>query len=103
MSRDEFEVTKDRPRDPIVVDVRGNPTKLSDYQKNHFHSEAKKLQDEIKGSLCSRDECRNPTDRNVQKMLKSEFPISQKIEGFKKRMQALGADPREYNVEKFRR
>jgi len=86
-----------------TVDARGNRIDLSSRQKNALYADARRLRDDIKSSLCSQDECRTPTAKNVEKMMRSEFPMKGRIEGFKKRMEAIGADPKEYNVERFRR
>ena len=86
-----------------IVDERGNETSLSAYQKNKLYEKANRLRENIKETVCTREECRNPTDKNVQKMLNGEFKIKQDIETFRKSMQAIGADPRDYNVEKLRR
>lgn len=91
------------PKNPRVVDQKGNETKLSDYQKTKLYDQAKKLRSEIEGSLCSKEECRTPTDQSVRKMIHSEFKAKEKVEEFKKVMKAIGADPRDYNVERFRR
>jgi hypothetical protein len=89
--------------DKPIVDARGNRINLSTIQKNALYADAKRLKENIKDKLCSRDECNTPNDRNVNKMLRSEFTVKGQIEGFKKRMQAIGADPKEYDINRFRR
>lgn len=86
-----------------VVDIGGNPQRLSSYQKNSFYGQAKQLKGEIKEALCTKDECKNPTDRNINKMRRGEEAVKKKIEKFKKCMQIINASPKEYNVEKLRR
>jgi len=81
----------------------GNTTGLSSRQKNVLYSNAKKLREKIKDGLCKKDECKNPTDYNVRKMIGSEFTLKKDIETFKNSMKALGADPKEYNMERLRR
>ena len=85
-----------------VVDIHGNPIKLSSRQKNAIYAKAKKLKSEIKDSLCTFKECQNPSERNVQKMIHGELK-NKNIEAFKKNMKAIGADPKDYNTEKLRR
>jgi hypothetical protein len=86
-----------------ITDEKGNEINLSSHQKNSLYSQAKKLESEIKESLCTKDECWTPNHKNVQKMINSEFQANGKIEKFQKAMKALGADPKEFNIEKLRR
>ena len=88
---------------PLVVDSHKNPIKLSSYQKNEFYRRAKNLKEELRDILCTRKECWDPTDRNVNKMLNSEFKSKKKVEEFKNRMKAIGADPKDCNPERLRR
>lgn len=87
---------------PKVVDKKGNPTILKSYQKNGLYDKAKKLKEEIRDNLCNKDECDYPTERNVKKMIHSEFGVQAKIEEYKKCMKAIGADPKDYNIDKLR-
>ena len=86
-----------------ITDQNGRPITLSTYQKNEIYNKAKALKEQIRESLCSREETRNPTDRNIDKMQNSEFKIKDKIDRYKKSMQAIGADPKDYDVERLRR
>lgn len=88
---------------PNIVDEKGNPINLTDRQKNALYSQAKELKQKISDGLCSRDECRIPNDKNVHKMINSEFKNSEKVETFRKAMKAIGADPKDYNIERWRR
>jgi len=86
-----------------LVDRTGAPTVLKTYQKNGLYSKAKKLRSEISEGLCGKEECSSPTDKNVNKMIHSEFRLNPKIEEYKKCMKAIGADPRDYDVNRLRR
>lgn len=86
-----------------VVDKQGNKQNLSSYQKNELYRKARDLKLQIEKGICSKTETRIPNEKNVQKMLHSEFKIHNKIEEFKKTMKAIGADPKDYNVERLRR
>ena len=86
-----------------VVNPNGDRINLSTYQRNELYRKARDLKNQIEDSLCTKTETRIPNDRNVQKMLHSEFKVSPKIEEFKKTMRAIGADPKDYNVERLRR
>lgn len=86
-----------------IVDEKGNETKLSSQVKNSLYKQARALGEKIKKSLCTRDECWHPTEKNVDKMINSEFKISDQIDYFTKAMKAVGADPREYDIERMRR
>jgi len=86
-----------------VVDTKGNKQVLSSYQKNELYRKARDLKLDIEKGLCSKTESRIPTDKNVQKMIHSEFKIAPKIDEYKKIMKAIGADPKDYNTERLRR
>lgn len=86
-----------------VVDAKGNKQTLSSYQKNELYRKARDLKLDIEKSLCTKTETRIPNEKNVQKMLHSEFKIEHKVNEFKQIMKAIGADPKDYNVERLRR
>ena len=86
-----------------IVDEQGKECKLTSHQKNALYKQAKELKAKIKGSLCTRDECWDPNERNVNKMIKSEFKVSDKIDYFTKAMKAVGADAKDYDIERMRR
>jgi len=88
---------------PVVKNQQGEQIKLSDYQKNALYNRAKELKGKLQEGLCTRDECNIPNERNVQKMLNSEFKIKKEVEEYKKCMKAIGADAREINIERIRR
>ena len=85
-----------------VVNKQGEHYNLSSYQKNGIYRMARDLRDNIKDSLCSKSECREPTDHNVKKMILSEFKAKKKIREFKDRMKAIGADPKDMDIERMR-
>jgi hypothetical protein len=64
---------------------------------------ARNLREQIAPGLCTVRETKDPSDKNVQKMIRSEFALKKKIETFKTSMKTIGADPKDYNVEKLRR
>jgi hypothetical protein len=86
-----------------IVDEQGKECKLTSHQKNALYKQAKELRSKIKDNLCTRDECWDPNDRNVNKMIKSEFKVSDKIDYFTKAMKAVGADAKDYDIERMRR
>ena len=86
-----------------VVNKQGEHYNLSSYQKNGIYRLARDLRDNIKDSLCSKSECREPTDHNVKKMILSEFKAKKKIREFKDRMKAIGADEKDYCIDRLRR
>jgi hypothetical protein len=86
-----------------IVDKRGNEIKLSSYQKNEIYRRAKALKERLPDKLCTRSECAHATPENVNKMLKSEFRTSLATEYYIKSMKAIGADPKDCDIEKLRR
>lgn len=89
--------------EPRIVDKQGNTIKLTSFQKDALYAKAKTLREEVRGSLCTKSEARNPTAKNVDKMISSEFRNSPKMEEYRKTMQAIGADPGDSSIEKLRR
>ena len=61
------------------------------------------MKEQFVHGLCTVRETKEPTDKNVNKMIHSEFALKGKIDKFKQSMKAIGADPKDYNVEKLRR
>ena len=88
---------------PIVTDRHGNPIRLTSYQKNEIYRRAKDLKVQLADKLCTRQECSKATPERVNKMLNSEFKVAPQMEYFKKSMQAIGADPKDIDVERIRR
>ena len=86
-----------------VVDTKGNRQVLSSYQKNELYRKARELKEQIAKGMCSKNETRHPTEKNVKKMLNSEFKLSSKMTEFRKSMEAIGADPKDYSTERLRR
>lgn len=88
---------------PQVVDKRGNPITLTSYQKNEIYARAKRLKEDLRDKMCTRSECEHATPGNVNKMLNSEFKAAKEMEYYKKSMQAIGADVKDFDPEKIRR
>jgi hypothetical protein len=101
---EDYQVEQQEKAKPIrIVDPSGRDIKLSDRQKNEIYRRAQELKIKLKDGLCSKNECWNPSDRNVNKMLKGEFKLAPQVELYRKSMQAIGADPRDISTEKLRR
>jgi len=88
---------------PLVVDSHKNPTNLTSYQKNSLYKKAKQLKEQLGDILCTKNECRIPNERNVNKMLHSEFKHKKKVEEYRNCMKAIQADPRDCSTERLRR
>lgn len=88
---------------PKIVDAHKNPTNLTSYQKNSLYKKAKQIRAELGDILCTRAECRVPNERNVKKMIYSEFKHKEKIKEYRNCMQAINADPKEISTERLRR
>lgn len=94
-----------RDERPKVVDVDGKDISNNQRAKNEMFHEAKRLKEEVRSILCSRDECWNPTTRNVNRMLASEMSPKgiETIQRYANLMRAQGAPRAELNVEGLRR
>ena len=88
---------------PKIVDKQNNPVSLSSHQKNELYRKARILKEQIREGMCTKTETRIPNHRNVSKMLNSEFKLSSKMTEFRKSMEAIGADPKEFSTERLRR
>ena len=86
-----------------AVDKQGRPVKLSSYLKNKIYRECKSMRNDIKDSMCTRNECDNPSEYNINKMKKNEFGNKGNISLYKKLMGNIGADPKDYSTERLRR
>ena len=86
-----------------VVDAKGNRQVLSSYQKNELYRKARDLKEQIAKGMCSVRETKQPTEKNINKMLNSEFKLANKMTEFRKSMEAIGADPKDYATERLRR
>lgn len=84
-------------------DTHGYPIKLTSNQKNMLYRKSKELKIKLKDRLCTNRECEKPTERNVNKMLNSEFTIKKDIGAYTKMMGNIGADPKDCSTEKLRR
>ena len=86
-----------------VLDDNGKKIdKITVYHKNKIYKQAKELRENLHNNMCTKSECWNPTDRNIQKMIKNELK-NPHTRAYKMAMQAIGADPKDYDVEKLRR
>lgn len=88
---------------PKIVNRRGEAITLNSRQKNELYRQARDMKEKIKDSLCTKNECWNPSEKNVDKMLRSEFKQAPLVEKYRKTMQAIGADPRDISTERLRR
>lgn len=88
---------------PKTVDKNKNPTSLSSYQKNSLYKKARQLKEQLGDILCTKNECNIPNERNVKKMLYSEFKHKDKIEEYRNCMKAINADPKDISTERLRR
>ena len=87
----------------VLVDDNGKKIdKVTTRHKNKIYKQAKQMGEGLRHDLCTKDECRNPTDKNVQKMLKNELQ-NPHTRAYKMAMQAIGADPKDCDVERLRR
>ena len=86
-----------------VVDKHGNPAKLSSYQKNEIYRRAKSLKERLSEKMCTKVECSHATPERVKKMLNSEFRAHHEMDYYTKSMQAIGADPKDADIERIRR
>lgn len=89
--------------EPRIVDRQGREVKLTTSQKNQIYRNAKNLGEALRDKMCTKRECSKATPERVNKMLNSEFRSGQQMETYKKSMQAIGADPKDCDVERLRR
>lgn len=87
---------------PRVVDKHGTEIRLSSYQKNELYRKAKEAREQLRDSMCTRRETRNPNEQNVNKMVHEMRNDARKVE-YIKSMQAIGADPGDVDCERIRR
>jgi len=92
---------KSIPDVSILID--GKRTEVNSNIKNKLYRRAKHLKETIKGGLCTKSECWKPNETNVRKMLNTEFKLQGHVEAFTKAMQVIGADPKDFDVERMRR
>lgn len=91
------------PKKTQIVDAQNNPTNLTSYQKNSLYKKAKQIKKQLGDILCTRNECNIPNEKNVRKMILSEFKNKKMIQEFKNCMKAISADPRDRDPEHLRR
>lgn len=85
-----------------VLDDNGKKIdKLTVWHKNKLYKQAKALKEELRDKMCTKSECWNPNDKNVQKMVREMR--NPRIQAFKMAMSAMGAEPRDCNPELLRR
>jgi phosphoketolase len=91
---------------PAVINLIDDDGKIINkpnaYHKNKVYKQAKELRDKLRDILPTKDEHWNPTRENVNKVLTRELK-NPKIESFQLAMKSLGADPKDYNIERIRR
>lgn len=97
--------SKQKDERPRVLDSDGREVTNNIRAKNSMYGEAKHLKEEIRGMLCSMDECWKPTKKNVDSMLSREMSPrgKQLIERYTNLMRAQGAPRSECGVEGLRR
>ena len=91
------------PKKRQVVDTHKNPYKLSSYQKNALYKKAKEMKEHLRDALCTKNECNDPNDHNIKKMIHSEFKNKKKLQEYRTCMQAINADPKDCSTERLRR
>lgn len=102
-SGDEVGPNTTKQEDVTLIDDDGKRiNKVTSYHKNKIYKQVKQLGEDLRGTLCTRSECWNPTDRNVQKMLYNELK-NPKTRAYEMAMKAIGADPKECSTERLRR
>lgn len=75
-----------------------NPTS---FHRNKIYKQVKALREDLKSELCTKSECWNPIDKNVQKMVRELK--NPRVQSFKLAMKAIGADPKDCDTERLRR
>ena len=86
-----------------IKNERGEQIKLTSYQKNALYKQAKDLERKIAPSLSSRKEMRSGSDRDVNKHIQQEQSTSNDQTKYRKIMRAIDSDPKDRNLERFRR
>lgn len=88
-----------------VVDEKGRPVVLNDFQKNEIYRKAKQMRREIEDSLLKKDEMWVPNQHNVDKFRQREGhpDMTKKIESYRKHMEAIGADPKDIGIHSRRK
>ena len=100
----EREVPIHDPRPPVrLVNREGRPITLTTQQKNALYRQAKAIRETLPDRLVSRNETHHTEGRAIQKMLGSEFKAHGQIKYMKECMKAIGADARDYDIERQRR
>jgi len=95
--------TESKESKVTLVDENGKKIeKVTFRHKNMVYKQAKELREELRHDLCTKDECRNPTDRNVKKMIVNELK-NPKTRAYQMAMKAIGADPEDCSTERLRR
>ncbi len=95
-------IKKEEPKITVVDDGGKRIDVLLPRHKNRLYAQARALKEGLRDSLCTRSECWNPVEKNIKKMIHNEMK-NPKVQAFKMAMQAIGADPKDCNVESLRR
>lgn len=94
---------ENKKQDITLIDDDGKPiNRVTSFHKNKIYKQAKQLREDLRDDLCTRSECWDPNDRNVQKMIRNELK-NPRTRAYKMAMQAIGADPKDCDLEKLRR
>lgn len=96
------EIFGHKPPSPHSVDVEPSKSN-STSKKNRLYKQALEARSKLRDVLCTKNECAIPNERNVQKMLNSEFKNRELVDKYKNCMKAIGADPRDADPERIRR
>ena len=86
-----------------TIMINGKPVALNSNIKNRLYKRAKELKEDIRNGMCTKDECWNPTEVNIKKMINKEFLMCGKINAYRKAMETIGADPRDCETERLRK
>ena len=100
VSRDKVSLNGRRP-----VDRNGNPVKVNGWSKNQIYSKARELREELRGAMLTKDECWDPSERNVQKMMRTEMSLKHRVktQQYRRMMEVVSGNRTENNLERFRR
>lgn len=86
----------------LVNDDGEKIIKVTTHHKNKIYKQAKQLRENLRGVLCTKSECWNPTNRNIRKMINNELN-NPKTRAYEMAMKAIGAEPKDCSVESLRR
>lgn len=77
---------------------------VSVHQRNEMYRQARGLREEIRHGLITKSQHWNPSDSNVKEFMAREGSkgMAEKISLFKSIMKNVGADPKDWDIEKLR-